>query len=236
MDNCGLYIAKVVGTSTAEDSRLQVKVLPFMEDLASASCPKWPFFFKDELYSGKSGELVWCICDDHFNVGFILGPANYYTNYSSEYSTAAKDNKEITLSISESKLLNVIYDNARKVGATVIGGDSSSNFTITNMKVTYWDSSCIHFVDRTNGGSIIAYSSGSLLVMTPSEFFVHIGAATDSATGTTLKINTDGISLMGSSIKLQGEEVSLGKNPKGSVLVTEGATAESGKPSDCVKA
>lgn len=233
MDNYGLYIAKVVGTSSDEDSRLQVKVLPFMEDIEDGSCPKWPFFFKDELYSGKANELVWVVCDDHFNIGFILGPTNYTTYISGEYSSTTINGNKVTLSISQKNLLDAITKSAKVTGALAIGGDSNSNFSTTDMKVSYWSSSCIHFVDRKNGGLVIAYSNGSILVMSPSKFFVHIGS---SSRGATIKMDSEGFNVCGSSVKLQGDYVGLGKSPKGKILVTEGATAEGGKPSSSVEA
>ena len=233
MDNCGLYIAKVVYTSADEDSRLQVKVLPYMEDIPDSSCPKWPFFFKDELYSGRADELVWVVCDDHFNIGFILGPANYTTYVSGDYSTATKDNKTITLSVSQKNLLDAINTSAKAVGALAIGSESSGNFTTTDMKVSYWSDSCIHFVDRNNGGLVIAYSNGSIMVMSPSKFFVHIGS---SSSGATIKLDSSSFSVCGSSVKIQGDYVGLGKEPKGKILVTEGASAEGGKPSSSVEA
>ena len=248
MDNCGLYIAKVVGTSSSDDSRLQVRVLPCMEDLEETDCPKWPFFFKDELYTGKKNELVWCICDDHFNVGFILGPANYYANYSSNYDTYTQNKgssraKTITLSPPQEALLDVIWNNASKVGATELGSvNTSKNFNMNNMKVTYWTSTCIHFVDRTTGSFVIAYNTGTILKIHPEEFFCYVAEKTDNSNsfdpskGSTLKINSSGISLKSSSIFLQADQVNLGKNPKGNILVTEGSTSEGGRPSEYAKA
>lgn len=235
MENCNLYLAKIVGCGKEGDNRLQIRVLPYMDDsteIGDDQCPKWPFFFKDELYIGTYGELVWCIGDDHFNVGYVLGPANYYTNYSSSYSTATKNNKEVILSPSQEKLLSTISNNITKVGASNMGAESSDNFSMNNMKVTFWSDSCIHFIDRDNGGFIIAYSSGSLLVMTPFEFFVHINTESGKPeSGPTLKLDSNGISTVGESIKLQSEDIGLGKNPMGNILTTEGTTAEGGRPS-----
>lgn len=248
MENSGLYIAKIVGTSSSDDSRLQVRVLPHMKDLEDMDCPKWPFFFKDELYTGRKNELVWCICDDHFNVGFVLGPANYYANYSSEYDSFTKNKgtssaKTVALSPPQESLLDAIWGNASRVGAIELGSvNNSKNFNMNNMKVTYWTSTCIHFVDRATGAFVIAYNTGTILKVHPEEFFCYISASSgssdsfDPSKGSTLKVNSSGISLKSKSIFLQADQVNLGKNPKGNILVTEGETAEGGRPSEYAKA
>ena len=44
----GIYIAQVVGVANSGDDRLQVRVLPQMQNymtLPDDQCPKWSFFF-----------------------------------------------------------------------------------------------------------------------------------------------------------------------------------------------
>ena len=75
----GFYLAEVVSVSQPKDNRLGVRVLPYMEGIESSKCPVWPSFFKDELFTGKNGDLVWVICDDEFSLGYVFGVANYNT-------------------------------------------------------------------------------------------------------------------------------------------------------------
>ena len=207
----GLYIGRVVGVASNTNSRLQIRILPHMETLEAADCPIWPSFFRDELYTGKENELVWCICDDEFNNGYILGLANYAAYSEDDYNTLTRGSTTIPLSI-------------QLLGERVV---------FTDIKVTYWDSNCIHFIERSTGGTIIAYSSGSILIMRPTQFYILIGGVSN---GTSLKIDSTGVSMSGSEIKLQAPYVGLGTNPSAGVVVTNGSTAEGSFVSSYVKA
>lgn len=221
----GLYIGRVVGVASSTNSRLQVRILPHMETLEAADCPIWPSFFRDELYTGKENELVWCICDDEFNNGYVLGLANYAAYSEDDYSTLTRGSTTIPLSIPKESLQDKISDvTAQLLGERVVFSD---------IKVTYWDSNCIHFIERSTGGTIIAYSSGSILIMRPTQFYVHIGGISN---GTSLKIDSTGVSVSGSAIKLQAPYVGLGTNPSARVVVTNGSTAEGSFVSSYVKA
>lgn len=221
----GLYIAKIVGVSTQSDSRLQLQILPQMSSLDTSICPKWPFFFKDELFTGKYGDLVWCICDDSFNNGFVLGLANFGAYGEDYYETCNLGSQKIPLSLPYEDLQEKISSTS----VELLG----QRISFQDIKITHWNETSIHFIERSTGGFIIAYAVGSLLVMRPSEFFIHIGTG---STGPSLKMNSEGISMVGDSIKLQSEEVNLGKNPIGGVMVTNGASAEGALVSSYVKA
>ena len=231
-----LYLARVVGECctfldddkkiSKIDTRLQVKILPQMEDIADTECPKWPFFFKDEVFTGKADDLVWCISDDDFNIGYVLGPANYNTYCDEDYDTTNNpfNNDKIYLSFPGDLLNNI---------STSEFYPAQEGISFNNIKVTYWDKDCIHFVERSTGGSIIAYSSGSFLIMRPSRFMVHIGSQTK---GSTFSIDSGGISLNGASLKLAGDYVGLGTNPTAGVLITNGKGGEGAIVSEAVKA
>lgn len=221
----GLYIAKIVGVCTSSDSRLQIQILPQMSSLDTTICPKWPFFFKDEAFTGKYGDLVWCICDDEFNNGFVLGLANFGAYGDDYYETYNLGSQEIPLSIPNENLQEKISSAA----VELLG----QRISFQDIKVTHWNETSIHFVERSTGGFIVAFAVGSLLIMRPSEFFVHIGS---EASGSSLKINSEGLSMAGDSIKLQSEEVNLGKHPTGNVMVTNGTSSEGALTSSYVKA
>lgn len=206
-----LYLAEIVGVPTETDSRIQVRILPQMEELPSEMCPRWPCFFRDEGLTGASGDIVWALCDDEFSTGYILGLANYNTFVEDSYSNYS------------------ISPDLKQKGKDILLNLKAETLSYNNIKLDYWDSNCIHFVEKSTGGKIIVFSSGTIYVMRPKEFIVSIG-------DTKINVNASGISFSGESIKLQSEYVGLGNSPKGNVLITNGVSADGASVSDFVKA
>ena len=212
----GIYIAQVVGVANSGDDRLQVRVLPQMQNymtLPDDQCPKWSFFFRDEFYTGTgaANDYVWVICNDDFSVGYILGAANY-TTYSSE-STLYKQKSipsDLTKAIQESI-------------ATLRG----EQYSFKNLKVTFWNNDSIHFIERSTGGSIIAFRNGTLYIARPDEFAIVMGETKFTMS------KQKGISLSGTSIKLGSNDVFIGNKADGKILVTTGVTGNDARASDC---
>ena len=212
----GIYIAQVVGVANSGDDRLQVRVLPQMQNymtLPDDQCPKWSFFFRDEFYTGTgaANDYVWVICNDDFSVGYILGAANY-TTYSSE-STLYKQKSipsDLTKAIKESI-------------ATLRG----EQYSFKNLKVTFWNNDSIHFIERSTGGSIIAFRNGTLYIARPDEFAIIMGETKFTMS------KQKGISLSGTSIKLGSNDVFIGNKADGRILVTTGVTGNDARASDC---
>lgn len=212
----GIYIAQVVGVANSGDDRLQVRVLPQMQNymtLPDDQCPKWSFFFRDEFYTGTgaANDYVWVICNNDFSVGYILGAANY-TTYSSE-STLYKQKSipsDLTKAIKESI-------------ATLRG----EQYSFKNLKVTFWNNDSIHFIERSTGGSIIAFRNGTLYIARPDEFAIVMGETKFTMS------KQKGISLSGTSIKLGSNDVFIGNKADGKILVTTGVTGNDARASDC---
>ena len=212
----GIYIAQVVGVANSGDDRLQVRVLPQMQNymtLPDDQCPKWSFFFRDEFYTGTgaANDYVWVICNDDFSVGYILGAANY-TTYSSE-STLYKQKSipsDLTKTIKESI-------------ATLRG----EQYSFKNLKVTFWNNDSVHFIERSTGGSIIAFRNGTLYIARPDEFAIVMGETKFTMS------KQKGISLSGTSIKLGSNDVFIGNKADGKILVTTGVTGNDARASDC---
>ena len=212
----GIYIAQVVGVANSGDDRLQVRVLPQMQNymtLPDDQCPKWSFFFRDEFYTGTgaANDYVWVICNDDFSVGYILGAANY-TTYPSE-STLYKQKSipsDLTKAIKESI-------------ATLRG----EQYSFKNLKVTFWNNDSIHFIERSTGGSIIAFRNGTLYIARPDEFAIVMGETKFTMS------KQKGISLSGTSIKLGSNDVFIGNKADGKILVTTGVTGNDARASDC---
>ena len=212
----GIHIAQVVGVANSGDDRLQVRVLPQMQNymtLPDDQCPKWSFFFRDEFYTGTgaANDYVWVICSDDFTVGYILGVANY-TTYSSE-STLYKQ-KSIP-----SDLMKAVKESI----ATLRG----EQYSFKNLKVTFWNNDSVHFIERDTGGSIVAFRNGTLYLARPDEFAIIMGETKFTMS------KQKGISLSGTSIKLGSNDVFVGNKTDGRILVTTGMTGDNARASDC---
>ena len=223
----GFYIAEIVNVAQPKDNRLGVRIYPHMKGISASKCPVWPSFFRDSLLTGKEGDLVWVICDDEFSMGYVFGLANYNT-----YPDIVDDSGHPT--VFEKSLDNIplsiptdLETNISKAYADVDGMYLSLN----NVKVTYWDKNCIHYIERDTGGKIIAFNSGSLYIFRQNEFIVKIGKSV-------LKLDSASLAAVAEkSIKLHSDFVGLGnEESKGNVLVTNGVSGLGAFPSKSVHA
>ena len=204
----GIYIGEIAGVSAKDNTRLQVRILPGMETLPKEYLPIWPNFFKHQAITGKVGSLVWCIANEEYTVGYILGYVNSFT-WGGTYA-------EDSLSKSLLDRLDNIHVNLR---GTVLN--------YRDIIVTYWNENCIHFVQRSDGSSIMAYTSGTLSVVRPTEILQSV------QNGASIRINRDEAVITAGVIRLAGK-VRLGENPKGKVLVTQSGLGKNGLPADDV--
>lgn len=203
----GLYIGEIVGISANDNTRVQVRITPGMEDIAKDYLPIWPSFFKHQAITGKVGDLVWCIANEEFTVGYILGYVNSFT-WGGTYA--------------DDSLTSSFLDKIDDVHVALRG-------TVLNYRdiiVTYWDENCVHFIQRTDGSTIIAYTSGTLSIVRPTEILQSVGESS-------VRINKDEIALVAQTVRLAGK-IRLGDNPKGKVLVTQGGLGRNGLPADDV--
>ncbi len=69
-----LYRAKIEGNRSSQN-RFPVRILPDMADIQEKeNLPDYPCFFSTEQYAYTEGDVVWAICDEDFQIGYILGP------------------------------------------------------------------------------------------------------------------------------------------------------------------
>jgi len=204
MADLSIYIAKIEVPATKEDNRLQVRVLPHMENLPLEMLPVWPCFFKYQYISGKPGELVWCIANSEFTMGYVLGYANTYSWVGDYTEDSLSDDFK-----------NKLDDFHVELRGTLL------NFS--DMIVTFWNETSIHFVSRSSGDHIIAFTSGTLHIVRPKEVITSVEGES------IFKVTKDEIVLSAKKIRLAGE-VRLGTNPQGSVLVTQGVLGKNGVP------
>ena len=106
----------------------------------------------------------------------------------------------------------------------------ASKFAWGDMKVSFWNDTCIHFVERSTGGMIIAYDVGSIFIMRPTEFIVKIS-------NSIMKMDSTGFTIGADKIRMQSSDVGLGENPVNYIVVTSGAAGgENSTVSETVRA
>ena len=209
----GLHLAKIKGWPEEEyDDRLFVQIVPEMEDI-SDNLPCWPHFFKEKHYKGQVDDLVWVVCDEEYSVGYILGHANYFA-YPEDTTSFISESITETLKTTVSQILSDI---------------EMSSLSFYNIEVTFWNDNCIHMVERSTGGFILAYDSGSIFIMRPDQFMVKIG-------DNIFRISSTSVAFNALKIQLQSDEVRLGNNPDNSVVVTSGTGEGMASTSDSVYA
>lgn len=219
------YVAEILEASTIDDNRLRIRVIPYMEGIPKDKCPCWPSFFRDELYTGREGEFVWVMCNDDFSLGYVFGIANYntYGDVTTQGGTSIFQTSRdgINLSIPED-LRNTITESSCKTLGT--------SLSLSDAKVTFWNDKCVHYVERSTGGFVIAFSNGTLYIFRPNEIILKIGSG-DSA----FRMDANTLSAVADTVKLQGE-VNLGKNPSANVLISGSGSGVSALKSESVKA
>lgn len=206
----GVYLAEITNMSL-EDNRLQVKVLPQMKDIEEELCPIWPCFFKNEFFIPNKGEMVWVICDNEFSTGYVLGPAN-----SNSYRDVGFQSESLS-----STLRNIMNESLKE--------EEAKSFNFANIKVDYWNSDTIHFIERSTGNRIIAYSNGNFYIFKSDEFLLKLGK-------TVIKVIDGEISLTSGTFKVACPDISLGMEPQGNVMIAPSNGNAVSLVSECVKA
>ena len=215
--NYGIYLAEVVGTALAGNTRLQVRVIPNMQDIPAEKCPVWPSFFKDKIFWLNAGSKVWVICNEEFTLGYILGEANETTLNIG--ASAFEEN-----SVSSNFLKDINKDSRSYFKST------KRDIIPTNSIVSYWDENCIHFVSKKDGSLTICYSNGSIFKVSKNSMYMSVGS-------NVLSIDESGIALKANRISLSSPDVQLGNSSQGYVMVSGGSsTGKNAVKSTCVQA
>ena len=215
--NYAIYLAEVVGAAAAGNARLQVRVIPNMQDIPVEKCPVWPSFFKNEIFWLTAGSKVWVICNEEFTLGYILGEANETTLEVGP--NAFKEN-----SIAGDFLKDINKDNKSYFKSTKKDIDPVDSI------ITYWDEDCIHFVSKKDGSLTVCYSNGSIFKASKSSMYMSVGSSV-------LNIDESGIALKASRISLSSPDVQLGNSNQGYVMVSGGSSSgKNAVKSTCVQA
>ena len=96
--------------------------------------------------------------------------------------------------------------------------------------MTFWNDKCVHYIERSSGGFVIAFSNGTLYVFRPNEIIIKIGSGSSA-----FRMDSSTLSAVADVVKLQGE-VNLGNNPSANVLISGSGSGVSALKSSSVKA
>ena len=206
-----IHIAQIEGVASEGNLRLQVRIMPHMQNLEKDYLPIWPFFFKHQALTGKQGDYVWVICNEEFTTGYVLGYAADFTwhgNY--EPSSIPEDTFE------------KIADAYLNVRGFLI--------SFSNIIVTHWTEETIHFIDKEKGTAFVAFTNGTFHMIRSNEVFVTVKGKS------TLLITEKEIALEAEKIRLASDQVTLGNNPTGYVMVNPGRLGKTALPSKSVEA
>ena len=225
------YVGKIVEVATPDDNRLRVRILPHMQEgnIRDEECPVYPSFFRDEFYTGRVGDYVWVAADEEFSLGYVFSLANFNT-YPDK--TKLDDSSSAYLKSADGVDLSIPADLRSEISKNSIEL-YAKDLSLSDCKITYWDSNCIHYIERATGGKISAFRNGTVYIERPDEFILAVGGKS----GSIIKVTASGIDISSKgSIALQSDSVNLGINPTQSVLVNSGNSADCAVPSDFVKA
>lgn len=74
MTEYGLYRARVEGKRVTSTNRFLCRIIPHMADIKEKDLlPDYPCFLQTDQNGYVEGDVVWVICDDDFQIGYILG-------------------------------------------------------------------------------------------------------------------------------------------------------------------
>lgn len=205
-----IYLASIEGVSGPGNTRVQVRVLPHMKLIDRDSLPIWPYFFKHQAITGKLGENVWCISNPDFSMGYVLGLANDYT-ITGKY-------EENSLSVD---LFKLFEDNYFKANAHL--------YNKSDLIVSFYNKDAIHFTKRESGETIIAYSNGSYIQASADIHSFNVGTSY-------IKIEQGKISIVADKILLSSNDVCIGNNPQGNLLISPTSDSASAIISKSVRA
>ena len=83
---------------------------------------------------------------------------------------------------------------------------------------------------------VIAFNTGTFYIFRPNEFIINIKGSSSATARNAIKIDSNGVSILGDKINLQSDDVGLGNNPAGYVNITNGSTAQTSITSTSVRA
>ena len=196
---------------TYDDDRLQVQVLPELQDISEKEMedlPKYPPFEKGRVIQGKchleygdEAEYVWCLCTPDLQVGYILHKANVYGKNTEQYrdSNSYLDVKQFII--------------ARRA--------LPDDFDYNHIDVVKW-------YDTAQGGSIELYNyitgdwflinrSGTILSVQQQEIHLRVGTppnppATGPVAHSSIIMVPDKIHFKSPNIEFHCDDLVLGKH------------------------
>ena len=151
MGSLSFYRAQII-SQVLNEGKFKVRILPHMIEIRDEELPIWPMFFKRELSINKPGAYVWCLCNEDFTIGYIIGEAN-------DFSNSPIQNLE--------SLINGHLQNVIKSGGTI------NKFE--DLKVYHIDDAFFEYVNITTGQKGQVNSDGAVQFMEGKKIIFSIG-------------------------------------------------------------
>jgi len=196
-----IYKATVMSQASLKDPRVIVKIMTSMDDIDDISVlPRFPAFFADQFLNYPVGSAVWCLSNDDFDLGYVLGLTNVFSEAITDYTSYSR--------------LESSFDSL--IGKAVDGVDIGIP-KFRNLVFSHVDQNLIEAFDTETGSKIIYHSTGSCFVIGPYGISMAYGKGLISLT----KNKSSGkeqIVLSADSIRLNGK-VSLGTGDKQSYVL-----------------
>jgi hypothetical protein len=197
-----LYRATVVEQPTIDDPRTTVKIATLMDNIEDlAVLPKYPSFYSYQLLNYPMGSMVWCVCNDTFDIGYVLGTSNIFSDTLTKYLNYSK-----------------IESNFKDIAKKTIAGINIGLQKFKDLLFLYVDANLMETIDTSTGTKIIYHSTGSLFVIGPYGIFSSFGNAIISISKNPSN-GKDQIILSADTIRLNGK-VALGNGNKSGYVLT----------------
>jgi len=190
-----IYRATVVRNPSITDPRTTVKIVTLMDDIPDADLPKYPSFFANQLLNLPINSTVWCICNDTFDIGYVLGVSNIFSDAMANYNNYSSIKNSFT-----------------KILGNTLAGIEIGLPAFQDLYFTYVDNHILEAISTDKGIKITYHSDGGLFVIGPAGVIMSYSGGLISIG----KNPTDGsseINISATSIRLNGK-VSMGNGLK----------------------
>jgi hypothetical protein len=191
-----IYRATVVQNPSITDPRTTVRILTLMDGITDAKVlPKYPSFFANKLFNFQTGSTVWCLCNDTFDIGYVIGPSNVFSDAIDSYVNYSN-----------------VKDSFTKILQNTLSGIEVGLPNFSDLHFTYVDNNIMEAVSTKTGIKITYHSNGAMFVVGPvgiimsySDGLISLGKNTSSGSSE--------INITAKDIRLNGN-VSLGTGTK----------------------
>lgn len=199
-----------------KDNRLQVRIIPFQEDIPEneeENLPKFPCFFSNEVYKGKTekefgkdqADIVGIIATKNFDYGYILGPINLFEGNTSQKMSNTYPFSEIR------DFLNSVNALPKKFNSDSIVIENKRTFMDDNKN----EYSIVELFNYKTGDKMILLTSGIIFILSKDKIYMRAGGnkntnPTAGKSFSAISIEPNQIIIETPLLKMMADDVKLG--------------------------